>query len=520
MTAPLPPRPPQRRTYRRLSLLSSALVFWVSAGQAQRSPSPIAIPVAIPVTTHDSALPGLTVDQAVALAQQNSPAYLRTVANQRTEAAALRSAYGGLLPQLSTSLSGVYQQGGQQFINGYAFNAGSDILQSAYNVGLNYTVNGATILGPRQERANLSAAEMDVVDARETLRATVQQQYWTVLQSNARAILQDSLVENARVQLELVRGRASVGSGTRLDVQRAEVALRQQQVQQLQAKNQAAIDQVRLFQQMGVAPKRVTLTSSVPTDFPIPRLDTLIVMAQQRNANVRATQLREEAANVGVWRARMEYTPTLSVSTGIGGYTYQYRDPNFLINQASAQLTAEREACNQTEVVLSVLSLPNSLDQCSSFVLTDAQAAQIRAQNDQFPFSFTQSPRSITGTLSLPLFDGFVREQHVQDALVQRDDARYTRKEHELALTADVTAAYLTLQTAQQTVALQTQNAAKARQELKFVQDQYSVGIATFVDLTTSRTAYAQAESDRITAVYDYQKAFAALESAVGHPLR
>ena len=28
------------------------------------------------------------------------------------------------------------------------------------------------------------------------------------------------------------------------------------------------------------------------------------------------------------------------------------------------------------------------------------------------------------------------------------------------------------------------------------------------------------AESDRINAIYDYHKAFAALESAVGHPLR
>jgi outer membrane protein TolC len=52
------------------------------------------------------------------------------------------------------------------------------------------------------------------------------------------------------------------------------------------------------------------------------------------------------------------------------------------------------------------------------------------------------------------------------------------------------------------------------------VQDQYSVGIATFVDLTTSRAAFAQAENDRITALYDYHKAFTALENAVGHPLR
>ena len=31
---------------------------------------------------------------------------------------------------------------------------------------------------------------------------------------------------------------------------------------------------------------------------------------------------------------------------------------------------------------------------------------------------------------------------------------------------------------------------------------------------------YERAESDRINAIYDYHKAFAVLESAVGHPLR
>ena len=499
------------------SVASLVMVIVISAtGQAQRPISPSLVPI----TNQDSALPPLTIAEAVALAERNNPVYLRTVANQRSAVAALQSARGAFLPRLSASLAGQYQQGGQQLIDGYALGAGSDVLQSNYNLGLTYTLNGTTLLGPKQEHAALDAADADIVDARETLRATVQQQYWTVLQSNARAVLQDTLVENARVQLKLVQGRASVGSGTQLDVQRAEVALRQQQVQQLQAKNQAEVDQVRLFQQIGIPSKRVILTSTVAANLPVPSLDSLIAMSQRQNASVRASRFRERAADVGVARARMEYTPTASLSTGIGGYTYQYRDPNFLINQASAQLTAERESCLQTEEVLAALSFPNSLSQCASFTLTNAQAAQIRAQNAKFPFDFTKTPYSITASLTLPLFDGFMREQHVQDASVQRDNARYSRRERELALTADVTAAYLTLQTAQQTVSLQTQNAAKARQELKFVQDQYSVGIATFVDLTTSRTAYAQAESDLITASYDYQKAFAALESAVGHPFR
>ena len=52
------------------------------------------------------------------------------------------------------------------------------------------------------------------------------------------------------------------------------------------------------------------------------------------------------------------------------------------------------------------------------------------------------------------------------------------------------------------------------------MQDRYKIGATTFVDLTQARATYERAESDRINAIYDYHKAFAALESAVGHPLR
>jgi outer membrane protein len=243
-------------------------------------------------------------------------------------------------------------------------------------------------------------------------------------------------------------------------------------------------------------------------------------MAKRQNPTVVALRSREDVANLNVKRERTEYTPTLTLSTGIGGYTYQYRDANFLVNQAQASTASARSSCVATQEVRQAVGLANTLPLCANLVFTPAMATSIRDQNSQFPFSFTPSPRSVTAQISLPIFDGFAREQRVQEASVARENARYNVRSTELALQANVSAAYLTLQTAQQTVSLQQQNSAKAKQELQFVQDQYAVGLATFVDLTTSRAAYAQAENDRINAVYNYHKAVAALESAVGRPLR
>jgi outer membrane protein len=467
----------------------------------------------------------LTIEQAVALARRNNPDYLATRNNARNAAAELRSAYGGLLPQVNASMTGQYQQGGQQIFSGVSLGNNTDVLQSQYSIGLTYRVNAATFIAPKVQRANSAAVDADIVGAGENLAATVRQSYLTALASKAQAELQDSLVANAETQLQLAKAKATVGSGTLLDVQRAEVALGQQQVARLQAQNQHNVDRLRLFQQMGItdapdAMQRIQLTSAFNVGDPLPALNDILSLARRQNPGLVALRSRESVADLNVKREKTEYTPTLSISTGIGGYTYQYRDPNFLVNQAAAQTAAAKASCISTQEVRAAVGLSNTLAQCQSIAFTPADAQALRDRNAQFPFDFTHAPRSVSAQLSLPIFDGFGREQRLQEAQVQREDARYSVRSRELALNADVTAAYLSLQTAQQTVALQEQNAAKAKQELKFVQDQYAVGLSTFVDLTTSRAAYAQAEADRINAVYNYHKAFAALESAVGRPLR
>jgi outer membrane protein len=224
--------------------------------------------------------------------------------------------------------------------------------------------------------------------------------------------------------------------------------------------------------------------------------------------------------SVNVRQAQAQYLPSLSLNTGVGGYTYQNTNPNFLIEQQRAQGLRASAQCGLTNQVLDSVGLGANKQNCSAFLLTPADEAAIRAQNSVFPFDFTRQPRSITATISLPLFDNFAREQRIQEAQATRNDARIRVRARELELTQGVTAAFLTMKTAQQTVALQEQNVAKAAEELRLTEERYRVGAGTFLDVTTSRGEYERALTDRINAIYDYHRAFAALESAVGRPLR
>jgi outer membrane protein len=463
----------------------------------------------------------LTIEQAVDQARRNNPDLQQTLNNRVGARAAVRSAYGALLPRADASFSAQRQQGGEQIFSGTSLGASSDVNQSSYQIGFDYRINSASLITPTLQRANRDAVEADITGATETLRSNVAQQYLQTLQAEANADLQDSLVVASQTELVLAQAREIVGSGTQLDIQRAEVALGLQQVQVLKARNQVEIEKLRLFQLMGInQPANVKLVSQftvTPTNL---RLEDLLEAARRQNPVVLSLRSRERVANLNVRREKGEYSPTLSLSTGIGGYTYGYTNSGFPIQQAMAQTEASRLSCTRTEEVRAALNLSNNLAGCSAITFSDAQAQAIRQGNSRFPFSFTNAPRSFTAMLSLPLFDGFAREQRVQEAMASRSDARYSVRSRELALTADVTAAYLTLVTAEKTVALQEQNAAKARQELKLMQDRYRIGATTFVDLAQSRATYERAESDRITAVYDYHKAFAVLESAVGKPLR
>jgi outer membrane protein len=400
-----------------------------------------------------------------------------------------------------------------------ALGANSNAIQGSYGLSLNYRVNSATFVQPRAALAQREAVEADINGSTEQLRATVTQQYLTVLQAQARSALQDTLLITVQAQLDLANAKLAVGSGTILDVRRAEVALGQTQVALLQARNAVEVERLRLFQQMGVVQQGpVVLTTDFPVVAPTAGLDSLLALARRGNPAVLALRSRERAADLNTSVARAAYTPTLSLSTGIGGTSYQYTDPNYLVTQAQLGLAQSQASCFRDDSLRVAVGYPSA--NCGTkFTLTPAQMADIRASNGHF-LGFSKSPFGLSAQLSLPVFDNFSREERVQRALVDRENAIADIRAKELALTADVTQAYLTVRSDAQTVALQTQNAAKAKEEVAFAEERYRVGASTFLDVVTSRGSYEQALIDRVNALYDYHKAFAALENAVGRPLR
>ncbi len=467
--------------------------------------------------------PTLTLDDAIALALENNPDFLSTKDRRRAASAGKRAAYGAFLPSVSASLQGSYRQSGGQPINGVTgFEVASDIYQSFYSLNLTLQLNATTFLNPKIQSSTVKAADADIAGSAQLVRSTVEQNYLNALASRAKAELNDSLVIQSEVQLEVAKAKMAVGSGTQLEVTNAEVALGQAKVAALQAHNQVEIDKLRLFQTLGVQqPADVRLTTDFPVRAPDFTLESVLAMARERNPALNALRARDDVASLSVKTAQSQYIPSLQLNAGWGGYTYQYANSNYPVTLAESQMRSSIASCYTQDSLRVGAGMPSIQGQCDGLPrFGPSTAAQIRSDNDQFPFGFTKQPFQVSALLSLPIFDGFQREQRIEEAKAQRNDARYNIRKQELAVTADVTAGYLQVVTNAKIVEQQEQNAAMARQELELAQERYRVGAADYLELANSRASYEQAENDRINAIYNYHISFAQLENAVGRPLR
>jgi outer membrane protein len=463
----------------------------------------------------------LTLEEAVKLAKQNNPSYLQQLEGRRRASNSVRNAYGAFLPSASTSMGGSFRQGKAQFFQGVAFGSNANTLSSSWSLNVSERLSAQTFTNLRSSQASEDAAFQDAASAEVQLVSNVTQQYLFVLQAASRAVLQDSLVGLNQLQLDLARAKAGVGSATSLDVARAEVAVGQQQVAALRARNTADLAMLQLFQLLGVdKPETVNLTSTFVVTEPRVSVSQLLQTAQSTNPSLKGLKFRETAAQHSYRGARGAYLPSLSLSASFGGTAQKYTDDNYLVTQGMASTESSRRSCFTTDSLRRGAGMPAITAQCNAIVFTDAQAQSLRDQNSQYPFKFTSNPYSLSLGLSWDLFDGFGRETQLENASSGRQDARYRVRAEELKLTADVTSGYTTLIASYRTFQLQEQNAASARSNLQLAQERYRVGLISLVDLQQTRSDFSTAETNRIDALYEFHRSYAALEAAVGRPLR
>jgi len=465
----------------------------------------------------------LSLADALAIARDNSPAY-RQVLNDRGPAAlASRGAHASLLlPSFSIGAGMGYTGSGEQRFLTSSFQQNTSTLSSYYSLGLRYDLSSLTLTEPGARRAELRAVDDDIEGARRQLEFNVTNQYLTVLQAGENALVTQRTTANNRELLGLAQAQMQVGQATLIDVRRAEVALGNAEVLQLRAEAAIEAEKLRLFEQMGVQAPRdraVQLTDSFTVQDPRWDLDELLRLAEAENPALRALRARERAA---AWRTKGAwgtYAPDVSLSASWSGFTQELTDLDGVIRGQQALTAARFGDCLTSDSIRTGAGLA-PLGGCSQYTWGAADEAALREANNQFPFGFTQQPFQARLDISLPIWTNLTRSQRVSQSKSLQQDLSEAVRAQALAVVTGVSEAYLALQTAHRAMTIQGQNRSASVESLQLATERYRVGSGTFFELLDAQLADLRAQFDYVNSIYDYHKALALLEAAVGRPLR
>jgi len=408
----------------------------------------------------------LSLAEAMTIARQNNPDF-RSAENDAWSSGVRNtsSLLQFVLPSVNLNAAQFQSAAGEQTLGTTVFP------QPAYHgtmwqLDFTLPISGRTFANRGLARAQARQTDEDISAAGIALETQVVQSYVGLAAAQAQATLAERSLERVNENLNLAQARYQVGQGTLIDVRRAEVDKGTAEVTLLRARQSVDNSSLLLFQVLGVPapePLAIQLTDSFPVVAPPWSQDSLVAVALRENPVLRSRRAR---ADVLGWTTRStvsDFLPSLRFNANYGRRTY-----------------------------------------------TPAGDSAMK----------TTDPWNYTISVSVPLFEPLARNQRVQEARAMQDDARQAARSYELQVQATVVAAFHTVVSDYQAIAVQQHNKQAASEALDLAQQRYRVGSGNYLELLDARLAADQADNNYVTAVYDYHRAIAALENAVGRRLR
>lgn len=421
----------------------------------------------------------LSLQQALATAEENNPAYRRAVTEVGTAQADVRRARGAYLPELNFSIgtSGGFNRkltGQTQF--GEVIRRDTVLEYSGSSASQRLSMSGFRLYDGGERRSNLQAARAgeQVVAARVEgeevrMRADVARRYWEAVRADRTIRLEEELMAAARDRLEVTRALVAVGVRGPLDVLGAEVAVAEQEQALERARGEARTRQLDLRQAMGVIePGWLRLTDEPPAMFDPSTLDTeaLVEASLTAHPRIQRVDLAVRQADARIGAAQSARLPRLSMGATVA------RDQGY---EGYRGLTGL-----------------NPLDQRVG----------------------------VDFTLQVPLFTGHRTSYQIQTARAARDAAAEDARGERLALEREVRGALIDLDNAYRAAQNAERTLGLNRQRLALAQEQYRVGALTLNDLTDAVERAARAERDVLRTRFEFATALATLDERAGHPVR
>ncbi|MGD1068931.1 MAG: TolC family protein [Bryobacteraceae bacterium] len=118
--------------------------------------------------------------------------------------------------------------------------------------------------------------------------------------------------------------------------------------------------------------------------------------------------------------------------------------------------------------------------------------------------------------VSIPIFNGHLFTARREAALDRAMEADQRLRDEQLRLSRDVRVAWANASTAYQRIDVTAQLVQQANMAVNLAQGRYNLGLASIVELSQSQLNQTQAEIENLSARYDYQSQYQALQYTIG----
>ena len=410
----------------------------------------------------------LTLNRAVMLGLKNNEAVLRSKIDVNRAKGQVKEALSEALPKINFKSSftrnwalPVFTFGGQQFKAGTdnVINFGVDLSQTIYR-------GGQVGAGLKMARYYQQISETNSEQMQVDIVLIIHNSYYDVLLTEAIVEVSEAAYKRAITQYEGVKRYFEAGTVSDYDVLRAKVEVTNARVAVNQAKNRVSMSKANLKQIIGL-PQSILLmcitalevdSSSIPKN-----ISTAVRNAMSSRSDLKAAKLETAMNEASIRLARGKRGADISLSAG---YIMQAQ-----INDPKFKSLAVRDFSRSWNTLLNV---------------------------------------------SFPIFDGRRNMGQVLQAEAEFEKSRYNEKQLEKQIEVDVTMAMLNIFEASERVDASAEAIKLANRGVGMVQLQYESGLSTQLELIDAQLTLKQAETDRVTAQYDYVKAAAMLKNLLG----
>jgi outer membrane protein TolC len=283
--------------------------------------------------------------------------------------------------------------------------------------------------------------------------------YIAVVREQENARVAGDLARQTEERLRVSREEFEAGRTARFTVLRDEAELANAVQFETQTRNQAALALVSLKTTLGL-----DLASSIAPSEPLQyvpapvSIEEGIQAALAAHPEVRAAEKRVDAAQSEVRSAYGRYLPELSAS-----WMYDWQ----------------------------------------------------KMRNRDMPYDSPEG-YSVGLVLTVPLFDGFMRDNAVQTAQARQEQAQEQAVLAQQQISKAVHQAALSLQAAEQTIEASRKGVTQAEEQFRIVQERYASGRGIQLEVLDAQTVLARARFNAVAALADYQTARALWLQATG----